>query len=322
MLFFDREFITVEMLKSIDGEIESVAKHGKVQLTPGRDSIIRRVIAECANQSANNISQHSQPLVGISGGVSASHMAAVLNTGSVSDGSRSVAVAQAVVDDTVTALPTPLAQWVTWKAALAIYGAAIGQSGGSDRAKDKESTAREGEAQAWRQLVRTTGGLLIVTNPLPAPGAELLTGMGVWDSDRVTTPVGTLATDSYWVAITFTGETYVDSDNPKNGESATSRPVQVNLDGIQEIAIDISTLPVVPPAGIPGVAPTWETPTGWNVYVGTGEHDLRLQNATPIPVATKTHNVTTFDATGAIASTGQTPIFRRPLTGGSEATRA
>ena len=304
MLYSDRIPVTAAELATIDPEITEIATQDSLDITTGSDSLIRRG----AEVFLDKILSASRSFGGHRGGngLGSAHLAAVHNTGLSYGNSIGTIAPQNIVVSGSTAR-----QWSRVKLGLARAVLATCYRSALNRSVSDRNTAKYNEADAaMREVLRDLGmnGIPIQEWPLSQPAADMEEG-GTWGAANLTAAVGVATqTETIDVVITYVNlGTYVSSTNPNNGESHPSESAAVVVESGEVVEIDISTL--VPPTGtafIQRESNSYVTPlaaTGWNVYAAVTGSPLKLQNGSPIPIAT-----TTWTASGNITTTGKTVL--------------
>jgi hypothetical protein len=223
-------------------------------------------------------------------------MAAVLNIGSTSSVTRKVLPSQIVVSGDTEQTCDSIKTWAMFWTLYVFYRDAFNRT-----VKDRyEGKMRHYKSELTRRVTPTMTGLGIpmVLSPLPAPGAVFERASGTWDSDSVTMVDGSgTAAGNYSFAVTYVdmeaSSPYVDYDDNGNAESHPSIRATKTITSGHVASIDITLLN--PPTGVQhpsqrmlaSVSPL--KATHWNVWAGLSTGDLYLQNAAPIPIATKTY---------------------------------
>jgi hypothetical protein len=169
----------------------------------------------------------------------------------------------------------PLKLWHTFRTLEMVYDDAY-SSQLNDRYAAKRDQFHERARWAYERL--TLVGLGIVRSPVPRASEP-----------QVVSAAGSLADDTYYVAMTWT--------NSKGEEGAPCLVVTLTTTS--------STLLVQPPAP-PSCA------TGWNVYVGTDPDALSRQNGSPIPVAQPWLQPNAVLSGGSDPGRGQPPNYLMP----------
>ena len=292
MLFTDSDIVTPADLAAVDQEITNDASVFNITLS-GAGSIIRRSAEEAGTEITSAFQNFSGYLVGL--GISANHVAAVLNTLSTAINRPRARLNQVCALD-----PDPthlhVKRWLEYRALTGFYRA-IYHRKIEDRYEKKMTNYRAEATHAWNNLI--SNGLPIVMQPLACPGAVRELGSGTWAASNVSAG-GTGSSETghvYDVAITWVNsQGYSSWANNGNGESAPSAIVTQPVLAGQVLSLTLSGLN--PPNGtIPqnlGTADGIYTPqpaTGWNVYAGISGTTLWLQNAAPIPIATTSYTL-------------------------------
>jgi hypothetical protein len=311
LLFTDSDIITPGDLAVVDQEVITDATALNVTLS-GPGSIIRRAVEEAGTEITAAFQNFSGYLVGL--GISANHVAAVLNTLTTAINRPRARLNQVCALD-----PDPthlhMKRWLEYRALTGFYRSLYHRKV-EDRFEKKMNNYRAEANFAWSNL--TSNGLPIVLQPLACPGALRELGSGTWGPSNVSAS-GTGSSEIghvYDVAITWVNsQGYVSWANNGNGESAPS--AIVTLSAITRSVLTLALAGLNPPNGtIPqnlGTADGIYTPqpaTGWNVYVGITGQTLWLQNATPIPIATTGYTLADAPTlTGNPMGQGQHPDY-------------
>jgi hypothetical protein len=311
LLFTDSDIITPADLAVVDQEVTSDATALNVTLS-GPGSIIRRAVEEAGTEITAAFQNFSGYLVGL--GISANHVAAVLNTLTTAINRPRARLNQVCALD-----PDPthlhMKRWLEYRALTGFYRSLYHRKV-EDRFEKKMNNYRAEASFAWNNLI--SSGLPIVLQPLACPGALRELGSGTWGASNVSAG-GTGSTEIghvYDIAITWVNsQGYVTWSNNGNGESAPS--AIVTLPAVTGSVLTLTLTGLNPPDGtIPqnlGTADGIYTPqpaSGWNVYVGITGQTLWLQNATPIPIATTSYTLADAPTlTGNPMGQGQHPDY-------------
>jgi hypothetical protein len=285
MTLTDSDIITQADLVGVDPEVDKTAPNESIDVPTairlGMESVI------------HTISTRYQGFSGylMSPGSSAGHNAAVMNT-------YSTAVSRPRVrpNQVVGIGPDPARRemhtWIKYASLYAFYRSAYHRKI-DDRYEKKMLFYGLENNQARDRLDAT--GLPVVLSPIPCPGAVRELNVGTWGAANVSAG-GSGSTEpggrSLDVAITWVGAGYVSAAKPANQESAGSPMLTQAMLASQVVSVNIASLN--PPNGLIGMIGTADgvfgqiPATGWNVYVGLFDQVMWLQNASPIPVATKT----------------------------------
>lgn len=302
MLWIDKQWITQASLEAIEP--------GVAQATSDSTAVNPTVlIPDTLDELAQEIQEHLYSFGGVIDvdGLGDAHMAAVMNTGGGS-GRRHIPLDHVVVDDPDRGIPnSSLRKWTEARCFVAIYDAAakrIEDSRWTEKADEWRVTAGD----RWRVARR---GIPIVQSPLPAPGAWRLKDTGSFGATDITTSSagGSWPAGTYYAAITWTGANYQSAAVRSNSESAGCDAIEFTAVLNDSVTFSVENLNPPPPVnqGILRSGIPWMIPTGWNLYVGSSVDDLRLQNSSPIAIATKTLELTEVDLTGAKIGRGQSP---------------
>lgn len=290
MLFTDGNFISAADLAVIDPEVTSMAATEKIVIDSTPGSTLMQTVTEMGTELTAKFQNFTGYLVGI--GYTANHVAAVLNVLSTAINRPRARLNQVVAVD-----PDPskrmFKQWATYYCLRAIYRAAFHRRL-NDRYEKKMEMFEAERKRSWMNL--NASGLPILTSPLACPGALLEVNAGTWGAANVTA-TGSGSGDpgtTYDVAITWVnGAMYVSPSLKNNAESGPSSIVTQVVASGQFVHIDITSL--IPPNGTLAALGTADgiynpmPASAWNVYIGATGKTLFLQNASPIPIATKTY---------------------------------
>jgi hypothetical protein len=307
MLFVDREPIQLADLETVEPGIHAVCTTEKIPLDGGPDTFLRHIAGECANRIATAMTaMTSYPS---NGDLNGNHLAIVFSAYGTRNVPR-IHLAQLCLNPRIRGTWSPLKSWLVYCALERIYVTAWNRrtsaKGGPDKYETKAVVYAGKAANAWAEL--TASGLPIVWQPLPAPGA--------WHEDSGTWGTASLSSTSgaselggtFRVQVTWTSAEYTSAAVRANAESHPSPEAVLEIPAGNRLSIDISSL--TPPSGFDFQAQGYSqgvyfprAATGWNVYVNGV-----LQNAVPIPVATKSHSLAGDpNALGVKVSTGQYP---------------
>ena len=261
----------------------------------------------------SKIIAQSQTMTGyyLSSGLGLNHVMAVMNVGAFG-----IERPRLMLNQLVTLDPNPTKRqyriWLENVALQYLYRDAYARFGKSkDRFGAKLELYIEEANNAWVDLANC-GFPVLISGWLSCPGAIREFGAGTWDFHNLSA-TGSGSTDpgtSYDVAITWTGSPYVSPTNKGNAESAPSAIASIAVTAGKVITVSIASLApptaTAPAVGIADGAFQRMLATGWNVYIGPTNGTLRLQNASPIPIATQSYALAnTPTTTGAIADVGQ-----------------
>ncbi len=289
MTLTDSDIITQADLVAVDPEVAKTAPNESIDVPTairlGMESVIHTIAMRYQGFSGYLMSP----------GSSAGHNAAVMNT-------YSTAVSRPRVrpNQVVGLGPDPARRemhtWIKYASLYAFYRSAYHRKLTEDR-YEKKMEFYGGEQNQARDRLDATG-LPVVLSPIPCPGAVRELNVGTWGAANVSaggsgsTEPGSRSLD---VAITWVGAQYVSPAIPANQESAGSPTIaQAMLTG-QVLSVNIASLN--PPNGLVGMIGTADgvfgqiPAIGWNVYVGLFDQIMWLQNASPIPVATKSYTL-------------------------------
>lgn len=286
-------FISTSDLARLDSEVSSVATAEGITLT-GDFGILRTAVEESAHELTKLMISFGGYLM--SGDLSSNHIAAVLFTGSSSSVRQKASLQQIVVSGDVVNQWSPIKQWAVFWALKTFYRNAASRVGGDRYSKKSEYYQSELANRITPGLYSL--GLPMVARPLSRPGATFERSSGSWGSDNVSFISGSgTSTAALEVGITFCdmsqSDLYVSATARNNAESEPSALVAVTHENAKVIQVDITSLN--PPTGVQHISQRQRHPispltaTHWNVYVGAAGGTMYLQNAVPIPIATKTY---------------------------------
>jgi hypothetical protein len=294
MLLTDSDILTPEALAAVDPEVSSPKIQEFAPPLEGPHSIISKT----AYQACHFLTSMFQGFSGylMAPGSSANHIAAVMNVSSTGISRPRVRMNQVVAED-----PDPAKRIVrTWMEYEALYRffQALFHRKMDDRFEKKMLHYASERSDAWSMIENC--GLPVVIQPLPCPAAIREYNSGSWGISNVTAggTGSTEAGNSYDVAIAYTAPSYLppgqtlNGFDRGNGESAASAKVTIAAAAGQVLTVSIASLN--PPTGMNPAVGTADgvfsqlPAVGWQVYVGLSGASLYLQNATPIPIATKT----------------------------------
>jgi len=291
MLWTDRIFITEQDLLRMDAEVASVSTSEDITLT-GRNGNIRTAIEETALELMKNITVFG----GIfgTGDVSSNHTAAVMNIGLGNPARLKASLQQVVVSGENFDSANWIKLWALHHALRIFYRGAMNRTT-RDRYEDK---MRFYASEITRRIEPTLFGLglPLVLRPLSAPTAFFERNAGSFGATNLTNVADAAGTlnETVNVAVTYLSASgdgrYVSPTNKGNSESCSCPSGYV-------LSVDISTLN--PPDGTQPLSQQLScvisplAATHWNIYVGQeNSEDLYLQNASPIPIATTSYQLT------------------------------
>lgn len=288
MLWTDADFITTDDLVSFDPELRDVAEAESIVLE-GDGGVVRRGVEDAGRQLERRLVSFSNLLS--NGGISANHLAAVFYTGGQATQQRRTTLEQVVVTGRNATYLSEAKHWALVRTLMFFYRTAVNRAS-NDRYASKLDRFRQDEQQEIWPTFRKSG-VPIVHRPMPCPEAVQGFSPGTF---AVSTAAAAGTAGTWDVAVTYVdGTKYVSKTSRGNGESHPSATKRVTTTSGQRVAVDATNLN--PPAG----ALTEEmrargatiplTATSWNVYVGAAGGTLYLQNATPIPIATRTYTL-------------------------------
>lgn len=308
MLFTDSDAVTQAQLAQIDPEVSKLLVNNvALPIAP----LITNAINEAGTFILSRMQNFTGYLVGF--GQNANHAAAVLNIGNTSVSRPRLALSQVVVIDPNPA-KTYMLLWLQMWAMRQIYRAAALRASGkeTDRMETKRDNYVKEVDRIWKSCERL--GIPVVLTPLACPGATRQYGAGTWPNTNSVTAGGTGSTDPgnpYSVAITWCAlPGYQGPNTSNNSESALSATASVET--LSSQIITVSTLGANAPGsynaqiGTSDAFYTSMIATHWNVYVGTPAGPMYLQNATPIPLSTRSYTLPNQPVNNtAMAGSGQ-----------------
>lgn len=313
MLWTDGLFVTTADLRRLDSQVAEVAEAEQISLTDPYYGSVRGAIEEAGRDLQNQLVMFGG-YIG-NGSVSANHLSAVMNVKQGSNSRSKAVLSQVVVSGETEYSWNIVKEWAVFSTLSFFYRDCFGRT-----VKDRyESKMRYYRSELSRRILpRMRGsGIPLVTSPLPRPGALFERDAGTWDNSNLSQTAGSgTIQGTRDVVVTYVDMTavtpYVDEDNRGNSESHPSDRASISLTSGNVLRVSISTL--VPPTGVQHPAQQIMavvkplTATHWNVYVGTLDGPLYLQNASPIPIDTTTYTLTGDPVTsGANPGVGQYP---------------
>lgn len=299
MLFTDNDLLAASDLTALDSEVSDVAAAEEL-IVEGEGSILRQAWEECANEILGRMDAFGGQLL-FSGGT----------LGSFGGRRSQVYLTQIVASDAYARKLSALQRWVLYRALVLFYRAAMNRTV-NDRHALKLAQYENDAAQHWKALWRR--GLPVALAPLPCPGALHEWNSGTWDGTNVLGVSGGSSPEAtYTVAITWVDASRYQSTAAKNnGESGPSKVMAFTLPANQLLRVNIASLR--PPNGVPAARTPADgafstlAASGWNVYVGSYDGPLYLQNAQPVPVATLEYTLAGAPVlSGAVLDPGQVP---------------
>jgi hypothetical protein len=223
-----------------------------------------------------------------------SQTAAALNLVGPSSQRPRVSLSQIVVTPPyVNGMWSPIKRAAIYMALIEFYDECFGR-----KQQDRYKIKMDHYDDRFNRLVWPnffSSGVPIVNQPMQCPGALYEPGAGIWSAANLSAVAGTNANAStnYDVSITWADQWNYTSPTAKgNSESAPSARATITVATAQVISVSIVGL--TGPNG--SQPPTIQQGQGlftplnascWNVYVGLTGQTLYLQNATPVPYATK-----------------------------------
>lgn len=315
-LLIDDDHVSMPDLLAIDPEVAEIADAEGITFD-GEGSITRQAWDECSDQVLDAMQAFGGDIIAWPG--------TLTTFGAFGVSRPRLRLNQIVVSAPLGRRVSPLRRWMMYQSLVLFYRAASNRRT-SDRYELKWQRMTDEAKQAWRTLWST--GLPMVALPLACPGALHESLAGTWGIDNVTASPpgwsgGEQRDQTFLVAITWVDQSqYISPANTQNAESGPSKTVAVIVPSGQRITVDISTLnppgSVTIPRGMADGPYVTRKATGWNVYIGTSEDALYLQNPAPIPLNTEAHTLTEAPVlSGVTLQPGQFPdanyAFQRTL---------
>lgn len=308
-LYTDSDVIGSSDLLNLDVEINDVAAAESITLT-GDTGVVRQAWNEAADglfEKMDSFGGSVNLLVGA--GV---QMATLLTNYGMGVSRSRIFLSQIVVDDGYAARTSPVRRWLTYAALTLFYRDASARFD-KDRYERKRARFESDAKTAWRRL--SAKGLPIVLQPLPCPGAIHERNSGTWSASNLSSVVtGGAAGGTFDVVVSWVDQSkYVSQSSKGNAESGPSAIANLTVAAGRSLSVSIASL--IPPNGKPYQSGTFAdgilamlNATGWNIYAGPSGGTLRLQNASPIPIATQSYALPGDPlVTGAILGPGQYP---------------
>jgi hypothetical protein len=313
-LFTDSDVVTVADLSAIDAEIVAAAASaapGSPIVLSGDGSIIRQAWSEVGvmileDQQLYNTYYGYQSTPG-----GAAYAVSIVGTAGRSQ--ARLRLNQIVVDFSYGNVISAMKQWIAYYALYLFYrDASVRKSvKKEDRLSDKRDMF-EIMAKKRRSNIRNIG-IPFVAQMMECPGALHAFNPGTWGAANLSNvTLGSATQQIVFVAITYIDRSLYGGPGilNLNGESGPSAKLQFTITANSVLGVSIASL--IPPNGVDdpvGTADGLWVPlnaTGWNVYVGASATVMYLQNATPIPIATKTYQLAAAPVlSGTLLGTGQ-----------------
>ena len=302
MLYTDADFVTAAQLAESDKDVARIAIVESITIA----TVISRTLGRAGQDLLSQAMSHG--VIG-SAGLSGNHLARVLNTGQ-SMNAPVIRLGQVVVHSLSPGYESPLATWALFRILEEFYLEAMSRKPQDDYFSDKAESYRDRGRNAWR--VAASQGIPVVLVPIPCPGAVHEPDSGTWSVANLSAvTAGSGAQQVLTVAITYVGDAYVSATDQGNAESGLSAQATITVAANKVLHIDIASLH--PPTGSVSVGTSqnqWVNmaAVGWNVYVSVTGGIFYLQNASPIPIATKSYQLTGAAAvSGSQSGNGQFP---------------
>lgn len=311
MLWTDKDFVDATDLASIDPDITDAATSLDINLT-GPKGMLRVGIIDAGRKLENNLISFTTYIS--SNDLSANHLAAVFYTGTQPNQRRRITLDQIVISGRNRGYDSEIKQWAINRVLMRFYQAASNKSE-DDRYTNKLTQFRKlDQLEYWPQI--TQSGMPFVYRPMPAPGATQQRNPGAWSTSQSALG-GAIAAGGFVVGVTYVDSTkFISVANPANGESDAGILQTITLVSGNVISVDITKLnPPVGSISVSDIARGFVVPLNadsWNVYVGAGDGSedvpMYLQNASPIPIGTRTYTLAGDPlTTGAVLGIGQYP---------------
>lgn len=286
MLWADADFVSAADLLSEDPDIQDAADSLGLTLG-GSNGAIRRGIEEAGRYLENALVSFTTYLS--SNDLSANHLAAVFYTGSMPNQRRRFTLAQIVVSGQNANYWSECKIWAMNWVLKRFYISAANKSETDRYSTKRDFYIKRESVEMWPSFKQS--GIPVVFRPMPAPDQAQARNAGTWLASLVN-GTGTV-TVAYDVAVSYVDQSlYVDQNRPANAEGQPSQVQTLTMVNGKVIKADITNLN--PPNGainLADIARGFVVPrnaTGWNLWAGVSGQTLHLQNATPIPIATKT----------------------------------
>ncbi len=305
MIWTDGIFVSLNDLKRVDSEVSDIQDVEGIAVD-GNYGSLRGGLEEASQEMNKMMVAYGGYLS--SGDISPNHISAVLNIGLGNAVRYKALLSQVVVTGADQFAWNHIKTWAAHFCLMSIYRNATNRT-----TKDRyEGKMRYYKSELDRRITRgVTGlGIPLIIQPMAAPAALFERGSGVWSSNNVTAVnSGTTNGGTFDVAVTYVNQgsplpgggylpdstKYVSSSQVGNAESNPSVLQSIPVPSNSVISVNIASLK--PPTGTQDpatrilcvIAPL--AATGWNVWVGPSGETLTLQNASPIPIATKTYQL-------------------------------
>ncbi len=320
MIWTDGIFVSLNDLKRVDSEVSDIQDVEGI-VVEGNYGSLRGGLEEASLEMNKMMVAYGGYLS--SGDISPNHISAVLNIGLGNAVRYKALLSQIVVTGANQYAWNHVKTWAAHFCLMSIYRNATNRT-----TKDRyEGKMRYYKSELDRRITKgVTGlGLPLIIQPMAAPAALFERNSGAWSSSNVTAIAsGTTSGGTYDVAITYVNQgdllpgggfrpdstKYVSSSQVGNAESNPSTLQTIQVPANSVVSVNISSL--IPPTGTQDpatrilcvIAPL--AATGWNVWVGPTGETLTLQNASPIPISTKTYQLASDPtADGALVGFGQ-----------------
>lgn len=285
MLWADADFISAADLMSEDPDIQDAADSLGITLG-GSSGAIRRGIEEAGRYLENMLVSFTTYIS--SNDISANHLAAVFYTGSMPNQRRRFTLAQVVVSGQNLEYWSDCKIWAMNWVLKRFYITAANKSETDRYTNKRDYYTKRNAIEMWPSFKQS--GIPVVFRPMPAPDQAQARNPGTWLASLV---VGSgVTTVAYDVAVSYVDQSvYINETLNGNGEGQASQVQTLTPTTGHVIQADITDLN--PPNGalnLADISRGFVVPrnaTGWNVWVGLTGQTLYLQNATPIPIATK-----------------------------------
>ncbi len=284
MVWTDGIFISLNDLKRVDSEVADIQDVEGIAVD-GNYGSLRGGLEEASLEMNKMMVAYGGYLS--SGDISPNHISAVLNIGLGNAVRYKALLSQVVVTGANQYAWNNVKVWAAHFCLMSIYRNATNRT-----TKDRyEGKMRYYKSELDRRITRgITGlGLPLIIRPMAAPAALFERGSGAWSSSNVSSVVsGTTNGGTFDVAVT-----YVNQGSPLPGGGYVPDSTKyVSSSNVGNAESNPSTLQTV------------QVPANSVISVDT----LTLQNASPIPIATKSYQLSSDPtSTGSLIGFGQYP---------------
>lgn len=275
-LWIDREWVGLAELSAIDSEVASIAEAEEIDVG-GSGGVAREAFAECSNwltTSFPSLNGAFDPVAYVGGAVN-----------------NRFRLEQVVMTEEYGERRTPLRDWLIWSTLAAFYRSAVRRSL-NDRYERKLELAEREVAKRLSAVRR--GGVPVVFNPIPAPGAVFAPwAEAVGPLIATVTSGGGVGETVVYYAATFAAGEY---------ESSRSEVGSISLADSE--TFNLSAIDAVPPFAVAGIT----APTGWWPYLGLSATSLRRVGDAAIALGSILADArAAVSVTGDLMNNGQAP---------------